>query len=40
MYPPREWTEHWAQEHPNLAVLALLFGVGLVCFAVWLVVAG
>lgn len=40
MYPPREFTERWAQEHPNLAVLVLMFGVFLIGFAVWLIVMG
>lgn len=39
MYPPREWLEKWAYEHPRLALLVLLQGLVMVGFVVWLVVA-
>ncbi len=39
MYPPREWIEKWAAEHPRLALLVLLHGLVMIGFVVWLLVA-
>jgi hypothetical protein len=39
MYPPRRWTEQFAREHPRLALLLLVWWLGLVGFVVWIGVA-
>ncbi len=39
MHPPREWIDKWTTEHPRLALLVLAWGVVMIGFAVWLIIA-